>query len=360
MEHWFQIHDTDQLLTPALLFYPDRIERNIDQMIRIAGSAGRLRPHVKTYKCREIVNLQMARGITKFKCATLAEAVMLAQSGAKDILVAYPLIGPACRQFIKLIENYPGSKFSALVEHDAQLKTWNSSHHPINLFIDLDVGMHRTGISMEKAEGLLQELKQGPHRFSGWHLYDGHIHHTDLQERTEATEIAYKDLKKLIERTGTSQQEIICGSSVTFAIHAKHAERQLSPGTTLLWDQGYSTNFPDLKFNIAASIMTRIISKPNEGLLCLDLGYKALASEMSGSPVYFPQIPDAEIVVHSEEHLVIESGKSQRWKIGDVVYGFPWHICPTVALHAQAGIIKNHNLTGLWNIDARNRIYTYE
>lgn len=355
MNHWFEVKNIDQLLSPALLFYPERIQSNIDQMIQIAGSANRIRSHVKTYKCREIVQMQMVKGITKFKCATLSEALMLAESGAEDILLAYPLIGPAQKKFIQLVKDFPKSKFSVLIDHAHQLQEWNDSPQPVNIIIDLDVGMHRTGTSINQAEELFRELKQSPHKFIGWHIYDGHIHQTDIHKRTAAADTAYKDLNMLIQKTGSNQGEVICGSSSTFPIHARHTERQLSPGTTLLWDQGYTSNFPDLRFDIAATIMTRIVSKPDDRLLCLDLGYKAVASEMAVSPIHFPQIPDAKITVHSEEHLVIET--EQSWKIGEVLYGFPWHICPTVALHEKAAIIKDQEFTGFWTIDARNRLY---
>ncbi|HEA31169.1 MAG TPA: D-TA family PLP-dependent enzyme [Leeuwenhoekiella sp.] len=359
MKQWFEIGQTDRLLTPALLFYPERIARNIEKMIHIAGSATRLRPHVKTYKCAEVVSMQMDKGIQKFKCATLAEAEMLAKAGAQDILVAYPLVGPAQLKFLELGSNYSKAQFSVLIDHPDQISLWEKTNKKVQVFIDIDVGMHRTGIPMRKAQNLFDQIGASTQiSFKGWHIYDGHIHDKNTKDRKISVTEAYSSgLEELLTKTNTKGAEIICGGSITFPIHADFPERTLSPGTTLLWDQGYTASFPDLPFDIAATVATRIISKPGDDKLCLDLGHKAVASEMKTAPVFFPQLPDANIEVHSEEHLVIKTNKAESWNIGDILYGFPWHICPTVALHNQAAIIENKEITDFWSIEARNRMY---
>ncbi len=358
MKQWFEIDQTDRLLTPALLFYRERVVRNIGKMIRIAGDASRLRPHVKTYKCAEIVAMQIEQGIHKFKCATLAEAEMLARAGAQDILIAYPLVGPAIYKFLELRKSFVNSEFSVLVDHPDQIRLWLKSGENIPVFIDLDVGMHRTGIPIHEAQNLYEQISASAQlSFKGWHMYDGHIHDRNIEDRKISVTKAFSGLEELLTKTNTKGTEIICGGSITFPIHAEFPERTLSPGTTLLWDQGYTESFPDLPFDIAATLATRIISKPGTHKLCLDLGHKAVASEMKIAPVFFPQLPDASIEVHSEEHLVIKTNQAENWNIGDIIYGFPWHICPTVALHNQAGIVEYQILTDFWTIEARNRIY---
>ncbi len=358
MQHWFEIANADEVLSPALLFYPERISKNIERMIEVAGSADRLRPHVKTYKCQEVVKMQMEAGIHKFKCATLAEAEMVAQCGAKDVLLAYPLIGPAQDRFVRLMDQYPETLFSVLADHESQLEAWKSIIKPgtkVHVFIDLDAGMHRTGATPEKAGSLVKMLDDPAFVFRGWHCYDGHIHNTDLAERKAVVEAQYLPLEALVNRYGLEDKEFICGSSISFPIHAQHPERTLSPGTTLLWDHGYSTKFPDLKFDIAAMLLARVVTKPDKDLLCIDLGYKAVASEMKEAPVFLPQIPDAEIQTHSEEHLVIKTAQAQQWQVGDVVYGIPWHICPSVAMYDQAGVVKDQSINEYWPIIARKR-----
>jgi len=105
----------------------------------------------------------------------------------------------------------------------------------------------------------------------------------------------------------------------------------------------------------AALVLTRVISKPAPNRLCLDLGHKALGSEMPHPRVQFLNLLDAQAVVHSEEHLVVETASAKDFKIGDLLYGMPRHICPTVALHAEATVIEKGKITGSWKVAARNR-----
>src|ERR1700735_4029757 len=104
MNQHYTLTDPSTVYSPALLFYKDLIVRNIARMLEMAGSAARLRPHAKTHKTREIVRREKAAGITKHKCATLAEAEMLAGCGVKDVLLAYPIVGPNAGRMAKLME----------------------------------------------------------------------------------------------------------------------------------------------------------------------------------------------------------------------------------------------------------------
>jgi D-serine deaminase-like pyridoxal phosphate-dependent protein len=359
--NWFEVNNHDQVLSPALLFYPERIRRNIREMVRIAGLPNRLRPHVKTYKCPEIVKMQMEAGITRFKCSTLAEAVMLGRSKAPDVLVAYPLAGPNQDALLHIIKKFPETTFSTLVDHPNQAAQWKSKlEEPLRVYIDLDVGMHRTGIKPELANKLVDLLVEEPFNLAGFHAYDGHIRDTDINQRIKSVEKSFRPAEQFMKEF-TEPKEFITGGSITFPIHASYPGRELSPGTTLLWDRGYGESFLDLNFDIAATLLTRIISKPGDDLICLDLGYKAVASEMKDHPpVWFPQLHEAELAGHSEEHLVLKTSDANNLMPGDVLYGLPWHICPTVAMHEKAGIVNNHTVTEFWEIASRERIYSTE
>ena len=98
----YAIADTSGIFSPALLFYKDIIQQNVRKAVEMVGDPKRLRPHVKTHKTREIVKMALAAGITKHKCATLAEAEMLAGCGVPDVLLAYNLVGPNCGRMVRL------------------------------------------------------------------------------------------------------------------------------------------------------------------------------------------------------------------------------------------------------------------
>jgi D-serine deaminase-like pyridoxal phosphate-dependent protein len=125
----------------------------------------------------------------------------------------------------------------------------------------------------------------------------------------------------------------------------------------VFWDVGYGTDHPELPFSVATALLTRVISKPGTDRLCLDLGYKAVASEMPlDRRVVIPAIPDATFIGHSEEHLVIATAVATNVSVGDDFLVYPRHICPSVALHSFASVIRDGRATGeRWQVAARHR-----
>ncbi len=113
---WHRIENENEVFSPSLLVYPDRIEENIARMIRMAGDASRLRPHVKTYKMEEVVKMQLDHGISRFKCATISEAEMTARAGASDILLALQPVGPNIERFFRLQQAYKNVHFSCIAD----------------------------------------------------------------------------------------------------------------------------------------------------------------------------------------------------------------------------------------------------
>jgi len=104
--------------------------------------------------------------------------------------------------------------------------------------------------------------------------------------------------------------------------------------------------------------LTRVVSKPGAHRLCLDLGHKAVAAEKPPPRVQFLNLPEVTAVSHSEEHLVIESQQAGQFAVGDCLFGVPCHICPTVALHAEATVIRAGRAAERWRIVARDRRLT--
>ena len=115
-DNWYQIKNVAELDSPALVIFPDRVKQNIKTAINMVGDINRLRPHVKTHKSPDVSKLMIDAGITKFKCATIAEAEMLGQCGAKDVVLAYQPFGPKLNRFIEVIKKYPSTLYSCLTD----------------------------------------------------------------------------------------------------------------------------------------------------------------------------------------------------------------------------------------------------
>jgi D-threonine aldolase len=364
-ERWYAVENASEVDSPSLLVYPERIVENIRRMIAMAGDVSRLRPHVKTHKMSEVVRLQLAAGIGRFKCATLAEAAMTARSGAPDVLLAHQPVGPKIAKLAALAKEFLQTCFAAVVDDLSIAEQLNAAFQVagrrLDVLLDLDVGMGRTGIVPgPKAFALYRQLA-GLKNLAprGLHAYDGHIHDTAFAEREEACTAAFAPVEVLraeLRDAGYDVSELVAGGTPTFPLHAAHADRRLSPGTCLLWDAGYAAHFPDLDFLPAAIVLTRVVSRPGPDRLCLDLGHKAVAADPPRRRVFFPDLPDAEPLVHSEEHLTLRTPRAGEFAVGDVLYGIPQHICPTCALHTRAVVITDGAATGSWAVDARDRV----
>lgn len=362
--NWFAVENADEIESPALLLYPDRVEENIRRMVKIAGDPSRLRPHAKTHKLGPIAALQIAAGIKKFKTATIAEAETLARAGAADVLLAYQPVGPNGRRLLELIRAFPQTNFACLLDNLNAARDFSrkasSAGIGAGFFLDLDCGQHRTGVPVNNAAiELYRELCRLPGlEPRELHAYDGHIHTPDPVLRKQECDAAFAPVAAMREQLRVLKlpvSTVITSGTPNFPFHARRPDVECSPGTCVLWDYVYSSKLLDLDFLHAALVFTRIVSKPGPGRLCLDLGHKAIASENPHPRVHFLNAPTIRMIAHSEEHLVVESDSSSNWKVGDCWYGVSWHVCPTVALHAEAVVIEPGRATARWRIAPRER-----
>ncbi len=369
MDPRYTIHDCSALLSPSLVIFRPMVQKNLEAMAGIAGDVERLRPHVKTHKMPAIVRLSEEMGIHKHKCATIAEAEMVAAAGGRDVLLAYPIVGPNIPRVARLIEAFPNTVFRVLADDGEAAKALSAGlegvSRPLPVLVDLEVGMGRTGIAPgDDAAELFMMLDRLPNLIAdGLHAYDGHIQYTLLEERRAAVRPVQEKTLRLRDRLqaqGFSVHRMVFGGTPTFPLHAELKEPgvELSPGTCVLHDAGYAAKLPDLPCEPAALLLTRVISRPRPGRICLDLGHKAVAADPPGARVRLLDVPDATLVGQSEEHLVVDTPEADKFPPGTPVLAIPTHICPTCALHKFAYVIENGELVDQWDVGARDRVLT--
>jgi D-serine deaminase-like pyridoxal phosphate-dependent protein len=364
-QDWYLIQSTEQLDSPALVVYPDRVKANIQLAIGMTGGVAGLRPHIKTHKSPDVTQLMLEAGIQKFKCATIAEAEMLAMTGAMDILLAYQPIGPKLHRLVALVRQYPRVRWACLFDNEEALRSMGAAFATagikMQVYLDLNIGMNRTGIAPDAAAFELYKAAANTEGVTpvGLHAYDGHIRDADFQQRKEKCDDAFATvaaLKQVLQKEGFEQIAVVAGGSPTFSIHCRRPDIECSPGTFIYWDKGYGDGCPEQAFLPAALVISRVVSLPAAGRLCLDLGHKSIASENELTRrVYFLNYPDWKVVGHSEEHLVTEAGDQHGHHPGDIVYGLPYHICPTVALYERVYTVEGGLVTGEWKNTARDR-----
>lgn len=367
---WYLLADADeaQVDSPALLVYRARVVENIRRMIAyVGGDPLRLRPHVKTHKMSAVTRLYAAAGVTKFKCATIAEAEATADGGGTDILLAHQPVGPRAARFARLVKSRPHVHFATIVDDAGALAALSAAAVQegveCDVYLDVDVGMQRTGIPPGPAAvALYRKISQAPGlRPAGLHVYDGHLRDPDRAKRCADVAAAMAPVRALCDeltRGGLSVPNLVAGGTPTFPCHAASPDVECSPGTCIFWDANYRAALPDLDFLYAAVVLTRVISKPGPNLLCLDLGYKAIAAEKPLPRAELLNLPDSVQGGHSEEHLVVETPRAGEFSVGSAVYAVPGHVCPTCALYSEALVIDGGHIVERWEVSARNRRLT--
>lgn len=363
MSFHYQISNIDTVDTPALIIHRERVEQNIRALIEKVSDVSRIRPHVKTHKMAAVTELLMEAGITKFKCATIAEAEMLASVSAPDVLLAYQPVGPKIRRLLTLVERRMFTKFSVLVDSiegaEQLAAVVRTNPFPLGIFIDLNVGMNRSGILPQDAMPLIRKVRsEEKFIFRGLHAYDGHIADADPALRVKRVEEAFRpvaELEAVIRKEFGEAVTVVAGGSPTYAIHAGRGNAECSPGTFVFWDQNYLTMMPEEPYVPALVIAMRVVSIVNAQRITVDLGHKSVASENPQPRVRFLNAPDAVAVGHSEEHMVLQVPDASPYHIGDVLYGIPHHVCPTVSMYERVSVAEGNEVTGEWAVTARNK-----
>lgn len=364
----YAIHHPEKIYSPGLVVFKELVEKNLATMIEIAGGVERLRPHCKTHKMPELTKLQLAAGIKKHKAATFAEAEMLADVGVEDIFLSYNLVGPNIARGVTFRQRYPNVKFSVTADDPSLIQelgqAMTKAGTDIDVLLDINPGRDRTGrpANQEAFELYKQIAETEGLNPAGMHLYDGHLHEKEIENRKASVNqywAVISEFKDRLESAGYTVPKIVCGGTPTFPAYAEMNDPviELSPGTCTFHDYSYNTHFPDLQvFTPAAAVLTRVISRPTENRVTFDVGTKGVASDPAmGTRVYLPVLPDGVQVLQNEEHLVVETDQAQQFKPGDWTLAFPRHVCPTSALYKSATVIENGEIVDEWQVVARDR-----
>ncbi len=367
----YQIKGLENVLTPALAIYADLVDANINFTLELlGGDPNRWRPHVKTAKLGSMMHRLVAVGVTNFKCATTLELRTACAAGARDVLVAYPMTGANAGRVRQLAEGMQNTRVSALVESADQLQPWLRSD--IGMFIDIDPGMHRTGLPQERVEdivALARAVRSSGLSFRGLHYYDGHLHEPDLAARTKAAHAGYDRLLRIVQALDSASmhvEEVITAGTPAFPCtlsypgfqHASFVHRA-SPGTVVYGDATAREQLPrDYRYQPAVLVLSRVVSHPGGNVVTCDAGHKTLSvdcgvpnCEVLGRPDLVPMKP-------SEEHLPIAVPQGAAMPpLGSFLYLVPKHVCPTVNNFDDALIASNGKIQSVERVTARGREY---
>ncbi len=365
----YTVSNLDDVMTPALVVYPEFIASNIERTVELlGGDADRWRVHIKTAKLGYTLRMLVERGVRNFKCATTLELLVACHCGATDVLLAYPSVGANARRVRELAEEFPQVRASVLVENPEQLQQWRDSR--LGIFIDINPGMNRTGI--EQGHGgevvnLVRAIGNCGMEFRGLHYYDGHLRAPDERERTAAAHAGYArllEIVKEIERGGARVPEVITAgtptlpSSLSFDGFRKAGFiHRVSPGTVVYSDASSLAQLPEkYGYRPAVLVLTRVVSHPRTGIITCDAGHKAVSADAGVPTCVVVGHPELTPLTPSEEHLPLEvEGGAAGPAVGEALYLLPRHVCTTVNNFDDALLVRNGAIESVGKVSARGR-----
>ena len=353
------IQDLD---TPALLLDHSLCHRNLRRMADFFRERpAKLRPHFKNHKCSRLARLQMAAGsAVGMTCAKLGEAEVLANAGITDILIANQIVGSAKLQRLVELARRVGVRVAVddIVQVRAISEAAATAGVTVGLLVEVDVGMGRCGVTpREPALLLAREIMTLPGvRFDGLQVYEGHLVSVadpdQRRQRVRETMRPALETRQLIESDGIEVRVISGGSTSTYSITGQiDGFDEIQAGTYPTMDWSYGSLTPE--FEIALSILARVISRPRPGAAVLDVGHKGVGQE-DGPPKIKGQFNSPAQFRLSEEHC---TGRDvPDWRIGQTVELIPSHACTTCNLYRQIIVHEQERVVDVWPIDASGKL----
>lgn len=357
------LSDTD-LDTPAVLVDLDVLDANIATMQAFADSQGfALRPHVKSHKSLNVARRQLEAGATGLCVATSSEAEIMAASGARDVMVAYPLVGP---RKLERLDQLAGDGRLTLVTDSVEVtegyrRYATSLGTVIRVFVEVDTGMHRAGADPGGVEKVAVDVAHGGGlEFAGIVTHAGHAH--DVPSREDIVRVARDEaatmgaVRESLEAIGLDVPTVSAGSTITSPyLQASDGITEIRPGTYVYNDLRTLGRYACSPEMIAASVLSTVVSI-NGSRVTLDAGSKTLTTTWDSEYGYGQVVehPEAAFTRLSEEHGVLSLPHADgSVRVGDRVRVLPVHVCvwmdlqPEIYGTRQGRIVERIEIEGM-------------
>lgn len=358
-----------ELQTPALVLDLDRFEANLATMTKHCTQAGiGLRPHSKTHKCIEIAKRQLAAGAVGICCAKLGEAEVMIAGGVGQVLLTSPVVAP--RGIARLMAaNAQAEDLLVVVDNPANARALAAASEQAgkaqSVLLDLDPGLHRTGIEPGPAAiALAQQLVASPHlTFRGLQMYAGNLMHVhDFEERKSrclAVMASLVAFRAELEALDIHCEIVSGGGTGSFDIDpAAGVLNELQAGSYLFMDRQYNAIAPQHNshpFFTSLFVQSRVVSCNRKGLATTDAGLKAFATDDEAPQIYEGGPQEAGYFFFGDEQGGLRWRSDETVQLGDWIRAVTPHCDPTINLYDHLHVIQGERLVDIWTIDARGR-----
>jgi D-serine deaminase-like pyridoxal phosphate-dependent protein len=362
--------------TPSLILDLNRVRRNAEMMTERANALDvDLRPHVKTHKCIEIAQLQVANHFGGITVSTLGEAFAFAKAGFTDILYAVPVepgkfarvceLARICGRVILTTDNLEIPKPLDAAAQAAGVK--------FDVLVEVDCGDKRCGVdvhapSLIEIAKLIADAKNL--NFAGIMTHAGQSY--AARQREKRMKIARQERDRMnvvaerLEAAGLEFETVSVGSTPTaMTIDNLEGVTEIRPGNYIFFDAFQAElgtcAVSDCALTVLAAVVHRDVSQRK---VVIDAG--AIALSKDPGPVDFNancgfgrvlDIDGKDLKLHvsgvSQEHgkIIVEDRRLlERLSVGTRVRVLANHSCLTVAQHEKYHVLEHGELIGQWPI----------
>ena len=362
-----------ELQTPCLLLLDARFRANLKRMSAHCETNNfALRPHAKTHKSSDVAKAQIDHGAIGVCCATISEAEYLADS-VGSILITSPLALPRHIERIGSLRDRL-AELICVVDSPVLIpyfEKYFESTRPLDVLIDLDPDMHRTGIEIgQDAFALARTLHNSPSfNFKGVQCYAGNLMHVEsIGQRTRRSHELWQRVETF--KRELENQRIPCpivtgGGTGTFDIDWQAGvATELQAGSYPFMDLEYMSiewnNEGRLPFEPSLFVLTTVVSANTPGNVTTDAGLKAFSTDSVLPQIYAGVEQTARYVFKGDEHggLIFEDS-SVIAEVGTQLMITPPHCDPTINLYDHFTLVDDEfQVLDHLTIDARSgRLY---
>jgi D-serine deaminase-like pyridoxal phosphate-dependent protein len=358
------LRSIDEIRTPALLLDLDILERNLALMAQRAAALGvRLRPHVKTHKCPEIGNLQLAGGAAGITVSTLYEAEVFADHGFDDITWAFPLIHSRIDDALALARRI---KLGLVIDSPEALQALATRHQdpdPVRVWLKVDCGYHRAGVDPQSEQ--LVALAGGISdaaglAFGGILTHSGHAYYAygDDQRRAVAEQerSVMVSAAQRLRDGGIEVPDVSVGSTPAMtAVESLEGITEARPGNYAFYDHTQCVLGSCQPEDSAVSVLTSVVSRmPQHSVV--DAGALAMSKDPGPDrdaagmgPIYGDDgALDDELRLSSvsQEHGIV----NRALPVGTRLRVMPNHSCLTVACFDEYHVVRGGEVVHRWKV----------
>lgn len=370
----------NELPTPCLLLDEPTLERNLARLReRLARHGVRLRPHVKTAKCREVIARVGRPGEIGLTVSTLAEAEQCLAAGYTDLVYAVGIAPGKLEEvaalrrrgadLVVLLDSMEAAR--AVADRGAREST------PIPALVEIDCDGQRAGIVPDDPD--LLAIGRALHDSAGAALRGVLTHGggsygcrsvaaiREMAARERSAVVAARD--RLVD-AGLPCPVVSVGSTPTATFGESFSGvTEVRAGVYMFQDLVMAGLGVCTLDDIALSVLVAVIGHQAErGWLVTDGGFTALSRDrgtathaidqglgvvcdLDGRP--FPDL-DLLVVATSQEHGIVARRDRQpfdltRFPLGTRLRVLPNHACATAAQHSCYHVVRGgREVTAVW------------